>query len=403
MKISHVVISLIAAMFCCVPQSYSYTDEASITNDAQEIAGATSEKGQVWRCGFIDKTGKLVIPDKFEGCRPFSEGLAAVRLEEKWGFIDLNGNLKIPATFDDAEPFHDGFAAVRTKSKYGFIDASGKLVIKPQFHSAKQFSEGLAFVETAQNKWSCIDKAGKVQFSLGDNVSRVDDFREGFAVVHGSSTAEYRNKKGEKVLSGYNFHSLPFSERLASVAITEDGWSYKQGFIDPTGKVVIEPKYRRAGSFSEGFASFCLGEFEGSSLPSYPLGKWGFLTHDGKTVIEAKFDDAANFHEGMAQILMGKEGLTGYINSKGEEIVPAKYSKGFDFSDGLALVREGIQWKFLDKQGNVAFTNDSYVCGSFHEGRALVANMSDHVLQEKWRKAINEVAMPIHAGFDPRD
>ena len=43
--------------------------------------------------GFIDSTGKTVIPAKFEQVYFFHEGLAPVRIEGKWGFVDRRGNL----------------------------------------------------------------------------------------------------------------------------------------------------------------------------------------------------------------------------------------------------------------------------------------------------------------------
>ena len=39
--------------------------------------------GKQW--GFIDHTGKVVIPAKFDEVAYFSEGLAAVRVGSKWG------------------------------------------------------------------------------------------------------------------------------------------------------------------------------------------------------------------------------------------------------------------------------------------------------------------------------
>jgi hypothetical protein len=40
-------------------------------------------------CGFIDTTGKEVVPCIFEGARDFSEGLAAVLVDGKWGYIAI--------------------------------------------------------------------------------------------------------------------------------------------------------------------------------------------------------------------------------------------------------------------------------------------------------------------------
>ncbi len=59
----------------------------------------------------------------------FSEGLAAVKTGGKWGFIDKSGKLVIPATWGEAEPFYEGLARVETGGKWGFVDKSGKLVI----------------------------------------------------------------------------------------------------------------------------------------------------------------------------------------------------------------------------------------------------------------------------------
>ncbi|EGQ2639350.1 WG repeat-containing protein, partial [Campylobacter coli] len=51
------------------------------------------------------------------------------------------------------------------------------------------------------------------------------------------------------------------------------------GFIDRSGKFVIEPKFDDAWNFNEGLAGVELN------------GKWGFIDKSGKIVIEPKFDD----------------------------------------------------------------------------------------------------------------
>ena len=64
--------------------------------------------------GFIDKTGKLVIPCKWNGVESFSEGLAVVLDDNwKWGFIDKTGKLVIPCIWKDAWSFYDGLAEVK--------------------------------------------------------------------------------------------------------------------------------------------------------------------------------------------------------------------------------------------------------------------------------------------------
>ena len=48
-------------------------------------------------CGYREKdTDRLLIPERFEVAQPFSEGLAAVRIDGQWGYIDATGKVVIP-------------------------------------------------------------------------------------------------------------------------------------------------------------------------------------------------------------------------------------------------------------------------------------------------------------------
>ena len=64
------------------------------------------------------------------------------------GFIDKTGKVVIPLQFADASGFHEGLSAIQTEEdgKYGYIDKAGKLVVPPQFATEHEFSEGLAAV-----------------------------------------------------------------------------------------------------------------------------------------------------------------------------------------------------------------------------------------------------------------
>lgn len=71
--------------------------------------------------------------------------------------------------------------------------------------------------------------------------------------------------------------------------ITDDGiiafkTNDKWGFVDSTGKVVVEAKFDNAKSFSNGLAAICQSE------------KWGFADKDGTVVIDCQFFDADYFN-----------------------------------------------------------------------------------------------------------
>lgn len=79
-----------------------------------------------WKYGFIDTSGKEVIPLKYDNADDFSEGLARVKLNGKWGYIDTSGKEVIPLKYDNSDNFSDGLARVKLNGKCGSIDKTGK-------------------------------------------------------------------------------------------------------------------------------------------------------------------------------------------------------------------------------------------------------------------------------------
>jgi hypothetical protein len=91
--------------------------------------GLTAKFNGKW--GLIDKTGKEVIPCKYDYVgRVFSEGLAYVELNGKWGYINTTGNEVVPLIYDFAETFSNGFARVKLDGEEFYIDTRGKRIGK---------------------------------------------------------------------------------------------------------------------------------------------------------------------------------------------------------------------------------------------------------------------------------
>ena len=107
------------------------------------------------KAGYIDASGSLVIPAVWafygeplsdlmmppvwrrDRNANFSEGLAAVRAADgKLGYIDKTGKIVIPPQFLYARPFSEGLAAVSNDQfAFGYIDAHGKVVIPLMYHN----------------------------------------------------------------------------------------------------------------------------------------------------------------------------------------------------------------------------------------------------------------------------
>jgi hypothetical protein len=204
-------------------------------------------------CGYIDRKGDYVIKPQFEAAHEFSEGLAAVRIKDKWGYIDKTGKIVAEAQFDEPIiPFSEGLALVKIENKYGYIDKKGEFAIKPQFAYAHSFSDGLAMVEVG-HLYGYIDKTGKTV--IEPDFDSADSFFEGLASVEIEGKRGYIDKTGRIVIKLGFKYACSFSEGLAAV-IVDRLW----GFIDKAGKMVINPAFTNAGSFKHGLAEVRHGE-----------------------------------------------------------------------------------------------------------------------------------------------
>ena len=132
------------------PNSNSKADsQTSTTNenvkDMQQSAPSSpfttlQPRQQDGRWGFVDDNNVTMITYSFDEVRPFSEGLAGVRIDNEWGFVNLGGELVIPFRFDKSGvSVGDSY-----KDQPAFVFTSGKAWIGNLKNGAKM----------------CIDKEG---------------------------------------------------------------------------------------------------------------------------------------------------------------------------------------------------------------------------------------------------
>ncbi len=187
--------------------------------------------------GYMDKTGRYVVRLDEAG---FEIGFSMYQKHadgsvgpSKYGYIDHSGKWVIPRSFVAADDFHEGLAAVMGRGgTWGYIDKAGEFVIAPRFEAASEFSEGLAAVLIA-GRWGWINKSGEVVIQPMLEAEEVGTFRSGMAVVVHKRKIGYINTKGEMVIPQTLDDGSEFVEGMAHL---EDRLGYK--VINTSGTVI---------------------------------------------------------------------------------------------------------------------------------------------------------------------
>ncbi|MBD0371962.1 MAG: WG repeat-containing protein [Pyrinomonadaceae bacterium] len=142
----------------------------------------------------------------------------------------------------------------------------------------------------------------------------------------------------------------------------------KAGYIDRSGKIVIEPKFEFLGNHG--------GEFH-DGLLDISFDDAGYADTSGKVVISKKFAFAEDFSEGLAVARLKDTDAWSYIDRTGEVALVPRLDDQTDFqlesfSDGLALVRVNNKWGYIDHSGRLVIPPKFLWASDFHEGMAWV-------------------------------
>jgi hypothetical protein len=199
----------------------------------------------------------------------------------------------------------------------------------------------------------------------------------------------------------YNPEPFPFQDE-------ETG---KWGFVDISGKVIIEPKFEsRPGYFKEGVALIekatgydyinlngdTLGyNFqtatpfeEGMALVTIEDGNRCFIKNDFSDAfcinnLKQEVITCGLFSEGLAKF-QSENNKWGYLNTSGEVVIEPVYTKALNFKEGYAFVElrdintDKVDKLFIDINGNIKIRLDKNIreVRSFSEGLAAVKDSS---------------------------
>jgi hypothetical protein len=350
-----------------------------------------------YRYGFIDRSGKFVIPPKFLSAYCFKGGLASVTTDAGDTYVDKTGRFVTKpgeyytgpknSSCDDNWPnYHaEGLYLISKKTKVpeskgsqskqqvssanGYVNARGKLVIPLKPYYADDFSEGMAQITvyadvsqeeiedgkrrndaTANVRHGYIDKTGKVV--IPPQFHRADAFRWGVAKVGSIKLVPDPENPGQKKATFYS------------------------SFIDKQGKYLVEPTQTSSQfhcpDFSKSFrASGTTSEYIQTIKKSCLSEEIKDEPRDGFVKLDIPIPPSTTDINYMLTNQAGKKLFRG-INMSG----PGPYYQRVEYgiNEGLALIERDDGMKcFIDNQGNFVIPCKFKEATAFTEGLAAVA------------------------------
>jgi len=213
------------------------------------------------------------IEPMFEQAAGFFDGLAAVKMNDKWGYIDEEGDIIVEFIYDRATSLRNGIAMVlkeetdsdgdTTSGFWALIDSQGNLLTDFDYTAIGQFEDGVAIAVTQYNTTSnrgvrtriyqtYLRSDGKELMLSTSNTAELMPFNEGKAVVRDSNAYIYINNEGETVVPGRYYSAQNFSDGYA--AVKKSRTSMRWGYITENGTMAIDATYIIANPFDDGFA-----------------------------------------------------------------------------------------------------------------------------------------------------
>jgi len=340
-----------------------------------------------YKWGYIDTNGKLVIKNKYDDCRDFSEGLAAVNLDGLWTYIDRTGKVLMPPRYrtaqrysegigvvrtfedtyllysttgeaisdtlyyDEVGPYYSGRARVKQGDYYGYINSAGQQLDSLTYRKASHYQDGYAIVEGIGGP-TLIDDTGSSVLPTGTSTSKVHIPREGVVRLKSEAGFRYYDLQRSQWIGSTYARGTDFQLQYALV---HDTRSYH--LMDKTGKLTRLP-YEKVVIGGEGKWIYRQGQ------------NYGYLNNDGSVLTLPNHDTATRFRSGMAAV--EHDGQWGYIDSLGTLAIDYQFPLAWDFVGDRArsINREGFS--FIDKNGDYIISPYYIEVRDFADGLARV-------------------------------
>lgn len=273
---------------------------------------------------------------------------ATVLEEQNLGIYTAAGKERFSGSFHylGASADDELLFPVREGEDWFYVDEKGERRLVPDrpYLSLRSFSEGLA---PATRKSGPEPNAPVVAGYLNKELQEQRfEFQETCPLVEGYALAK---KDGTWFVLDASLQETAACE-FTEVQRDVYGNGQKYGLIigklpgEPVQWGLFSPNGTRIGTFSA--EEVRMPEAKDSPLAFRQNGLWGFVSPGGKVVLEPRFEEARSFSKGMAPVR--QDGKWGYIEKTGEFLIPPTFEDAGPLSqNGTAFVKNHAGYSLL--------------------------------------------------------
>ena len=310
----------------------SYSILLTTALEAREKNVATEKVAELYNeCAYMLKSIKSGIEDP----QPFLGGYALVKVKDNYGYLKESGAFLLAPVYSEASAMMGSNAAVNDGEEWHIINSAGYKVARTSVPvDYMGIMVGGKIPVAKDGKYAYVTSALLIPDELPYDYA--SNFKNGVAAVKKGDKWALINSE-ENQITEYIFDDILLDDyetccNEGVIFVKKDDKYY---MVNTQGSKITDQAFDDAKAFAgSGPAAVCIA------------GKWGFVDNTGKLVIDPQYEGANSFNIGLGAICI--DGAWGYINTKGTIRIECQFEDCQPFaSNGIAAVKENGMWKYV--------------------------------------------------------
>lgn len=305
---------------------------------------AVGEKDKVMY--YLDSKGNVLfsLENQLQLPRSFSDGFLACRIlngeQSNWGFLDKSGKSVIPPIYAAVDDFSEGLANVTdSNGNTFFINKENVRVFGDVLHTGGPFHNGYAYVREKVIDDFYVDRVTIDGIPYQENIN--------------GTFGGIINQRGELIIPYILGMYALYSEGLFATSYKDIEAIKNQtlmgmgvGYINEKNEMVIEPRFSLAYEFTDGVA---VASLNGNT--------YGLINKQGEFIIQPQYADLRTKSNGV--FLFSKDGVKyGFMDEQERALIPATFDFANSFDGPLAFIKKGDIPGYVNREGKVFLATD---------------------------------------------